>query len=80
MGAKIVVAKKFMVQNFFGSNKNLGPKKICPKKFWVQKKLGPKKLCVKKIWGPKNFVPKKCWVQKLQAQKIGGVQLKSSPR
>ena len=36
-----------------GSKRNLGQKKLAPKKFWL--KFRSKKLWSKKIWDPNNF-------------------------
>ena len=53
----LLMKKQFHVQNCsksVGSKRNLGQKKLAPKKFWL--KFRSKKLWSKKIWDPNNFV------------------------
>ena len=47
---KVLCWKNFWIEKKFGSEKNLGQKKI-----WVGKNLGRKKCWVKKILGKENF-------------------------
>ena len=59
-----------LVQEIFGSNKFLGPKKFGFKKILCQKNFSVEKFCVKKILGQKNLWVQKNWVKKFFGSKI----------